>query len=84
VSPQDLQPATERGSRRARQFVRWVIDIALQEAKGQLGAGQARNRVGRAVERTVTCGFHCLSLGVRDFAPLLHPLDITTVVWSND
>lgn len=41
---------------------RWAIEVAFQEAKGQLGVGEARNRVERAVERTVPFGFLCHTL----------------------
>lgn len=38
---------------------RWAIEVAFAEAKGQLGVGDARNRVPAAVERTVPFGFLC-------------------------
>jgi hypothetical protein len=41
---------------------RWAIEVAFAEAKGQLGVGQARNRVQPAVERTVPFGFLCRAL----------------------
>jgi hypothetical protein len=41
---------------------RWAIEVAFAEAKGQLGVGQARNRVPAAVERTVPFGFLCRAL----------------------
>jgi hypothetical protein len=41
---------------------RWAIEVAFQQAKSQLGVGQARNRVERAVERTVPFGFLCQTL----------------------
>jgi hypothetical protein len=62
-NPPQNAAAAARGS-----FVRWATGVAFQQAKGQLEVGQARNRVGRTVERTVTCGFHCLISCVR---PLL-------------
>jgi DDE superfamily endonuclease len=41
---------------------RWAIEVAFAEAKGQLGVGEARNRVPAAVERTVPFGFLCRAL----------------------
>lgn len=41
---------------------RWAIEVAFAEAKGQLGVGEARNRVPTAVERTVPFGFLCRAL----------------------
>lgn len=43
---------------------RWAIEVAIAEAKGQLGVGEARNRVAAAVERTVPFGFLCRALVV--------------------
>jgi hypothetical protein len=43
-------PATEIVARYAS---RWAIEVAFSDAKGITGAGEARNRVPRAVERTV-------------------------------
>jgi hypothetical protein len=43
---------------------RWAIETAFQQAKGQLGVGQARNRVRLAVERTVPFGFICQTLTI--------------------
>jgi hypothetical protein len=37
----------------ARYAGRWAIEVAISDAKNITGAGQARNRVPRAVERTV-------------------------------
>lgn len=41
---------------------RWAIETAFAEAKGQLGVGDARNRVQPAVERTVPFGFLCRTI----------------------
>ncbi len=41
---------------------RWAIEVAFAEAKGGLGVGEARNRVERAVERTVPFGFLCRAI----------------------
>jgi DDE superfamily endonuclease len=46
----------------SRYLDRWAIEVAFQHAKGQLGVGQARNRVARAVQRTVPFGFLCQTL----------------------
>jgi hypothetical protein len=42
---------------------RWTIETAIQEGKAN-GVGQARNRVQRAVERTVPFGFLCQTLTI--------------------
>jgi hypothetical protein len=44
--------------------VRWSIEVAIFDAKQTAGVGQARNRVPKAVERTVPFGFWCLSLAI--------------------
>jgi hypothetical protein len=46
----------------SRYLDRWAIEVAFQQAKGDLGVGQARNRVARAVQRTVPFGFLCQTL----------------------
>ena len=43
-------------------LARWAIEVAFQQAKGQLGVGQARNRTPKAVARTVPFGFLCQTL----------------------
>lgn len=48
----------------ARYAERWSIEVAFQEAKSELGVGEARNRVERAVERTVPFGFLCQTLAL--------------------
>ena len=47
----------------ARYQSRWTIETSFQEAKTH-GVGQARNRVQRAVERTVPFGFLCQTLTI--------------------
>jgi len=37
----------------ARYAARWAIEVAIHDAKNHTGAGEARNRLPRAVERTV-------------------------------
>lgn len=51
----------------ARYDSRWTIETAHQEAKAH-GVGQARNRVQRAVERTVPFGFLCQTITVTWYA----------------
>ena len=41
---------------------RWSIEVCIESAKQITGVGQARNRVKRAVERTVPFGLLCQSL----------------------
>ena len=47
----------------ARYDSRWTIETANQEAKAH-GVGEARNRVRRAVERTVPFGFLCQTITI--------------------
>ena len=51
----------------ARYDRRWTIETAHQEAKAH-GVGDARNRVQRAVERTVPFGFLCQTLTIAWYA----------------
>ncbi|MEY9934480.1 hypothetical protein ABH926_009148 [Catenulispora sp. GP43] len=46
----------------ARYAARWCIEVAFSDARQTLGVGEARNRVKKAVERTVPFGMICLSL----------------------
>ena len=48
----------------SRFLERWSIEVAFQDAKSTLRVGEARNRVRRAVERTVPFGFVCQSITV--------------------
>jgi len=52
----------------ARYGDRWAIEVAFAEAKGQLGVGEARNRVPAAVARTVPFGFLCRAIVVLWYA----------------
>ena len=52
----------------ARYADRWSIEVAFQDAKHTLGVGEARNRVPRAVERTVPFGFLCQTIAVAWYA----------------
>ena len=46
----------------ARYAARWSIEVTFFDVKNILGVGQARNRVTKAVERTVPFGLYCHSL----------------------
>ena len=52
----------------ARYADRWSIEVAFQAAKHVVGVGEARNRVPRAVERTVPFGFLCQTISVAWYA----------------
>jgi hypothetical protein len=52
----------------SRYSARWAIEVAFQDAKGQLGVGQAQNRTERAVRRTVPFGFLCQTLTILWYA----------------
>lgn len=52
----------------ARYADRWSIEVAFQDAKHTVGVGEARNRVPRAVERTVPFGFLCQTIAVAWYA----------------
>jgi hypothetical protein len=43
---------------------RWSIEVCIEDAKQITGVGQARNRVQKAVERTVPFGLLCQSLSI--------------------
>jgi len=47
---------------------RWSIEVAIQDAKQIFGAGQARNRTARAVERTVPFEIACQAITVTWYA----------------
>lgn len=51
----------------ARYDSRWTIETAHQEAKAH-GVGEARNRVQKAVQRTVPFGFLCQSITIAWYA----------------
>ena len=46
----------------ARYAARWSIEVTFYDVKNILGVGQARNRVQKAVERTVPFGLFCHSI----------------------
>jgi hypothetical protein len=47
---------------------RWSIEVCIEDAKQITGVGQARNRVQKAVERTVPFGLLCQSLTIAWYA----------------
>lgn len=56
---------------------RWSIEVAIEDAKQTIGVGQARNRVQRAVERTVPFGLTVGTLAVCWYATAgHHPHDV--------
>ena len=55
---------------------RWQIEVTFQEAKELFGAGHARNRTRRAVERTVPFQFLCMTLTIIWYAASGHNPDI--------
>jgi hypothetical protein len=46
----------------ARYAARWSIEVTFFDLKNLLGVGEARNRVRKAVERTVPFGLFCHSI----------------------
>lgn len=60
----------------ARYAARWSIEVAILDAKQTAGVGQARNRVRKAVERTVPFGFLCLSLVIVWYAICGHSPEV--------
>jgi len=57
----------------ARYAARWSIEVMFFDVKNILGVGQARNRVRKAVERTVAFGLFCHSLLIIWYALHGHP-----------
>jgi DDE superfamily endonuclease len=57
----------------ARYAARWSIEVTFFDGKNILGVGQARNRVAKAVERTVPFGLFCHSILILWYA--LHGYD---------
>jgi hypothetical protein len=47
---------------------RWAIEVSYEDAKQITGVGQARNRVQKAVERTVPYGFLCQTIAITWYA----------------
>ena len=62
-----------------RYAARWSIEVAIEDAKQTIGVGQARNRVQRAVERTVPFGLIVGALAICWYASAgHHPDDVQT------
>ena len=59
----------------ARYAARWSIEMMFFDVKNILGAGQARNRVPKAVERTVPFGLFCHSILIAWYALHGHEQD---------
>jgi hypothetical protein len=59
----------------ARYADRRSIEVAFLDAKQTVGVGQARNRVRRAVERTVPFGLICQSLAIAWYALHANPTE---------
>jgi hypothetical protein len=56
---------------------RWAAEVAIQDSKQVFGAGQARNRTARAVERTVPFQLACQAITVCWYATAGHdPADV--------
>jgi hypothetical protein len=51
---------------------RWSIEVAIEDAKQLFGAGQARNRTARAVERTIPFMLACQAIAVCWYATAGH------------
>ena len=51
-----------------RYAARWAAGVAIQEAKQEFGAGQARNRTANAVRRTIPFQLTCQSLAMTWYA----------------
>jgi hypothetical protein len=60
-----------------RYACRWSIEVAIEDSKQVFRVGQARNRVERAVERTVPFGLFCQTLATVWYAVAGHdPADV--------
>ncbi len=56
---------------------RWSIEVAIEDARQVFGAGQARNRTARAVERTVPFQLACQAIAPCWYATAGHdPADV--------
>ena len=60
-----------------RYAARWSIEVAIEDARQVFGAGQARNRTARAVDRTVPFQLACQAVAVTWYATAgHHPADV--------
>ena len=56
---------------------RWSIEVAIEDARQVFGAGQARNRTARAVERTIPFQLACQAIATCWYATAGHdPADV--------
>ena len=55
-----------------RYAARWSIEVAIQDARQVFGAGQARNRTARAVERTIPFQLACQAIATCWYATAGH------------
>ena len=51
-----------------RYAARWSIEVAIEDARQVFGAGQARNRTARAVDRTVPFQLACQAIAMTWYA----------------
>jgi len=61
----------------ARYAARWSVEVTFSDVKDLLGVGQARNRVRKAVERTVPFGLFCHSVLILWYALHGHDQHVT-------
>jgi DDE superfamily endonuclease len=60
-----------------RYAARWSIEVAIEDSKQIFGAGQARNRTARAVERTIPFQLACQAIATTWYATAgHHPADV--------
>ena len=60
-----------------RYAARWSIEVAIEDARQVFGAGQARNRTARAVERTLPFQLACQAIATTWYATAGHdPADV--------
>jgi hypothetical protein len=60
-----------------RYAARWSIEVAIEDARQVFGAGQARNRTARAVERTIPFRLACQAIATCWYATADHdPADV--------
>jgi hypothetical protein len=69
--------AATAGKAIERYAARWSIEVAIEDARQVFGAGQARNRTARAVERTVPFQLACQAITTCWYATVGHdPADV--------
>jgi len=60
-----------------RYAARWAIEVAIEDAKQEFGAGQDRNRTANAVRRTIPFQLTCQTLAMTWYATVSHdPADV--------